>query len=316
MLERMASRSGACSVPTDVGREPDAPVGSGLALVGLVARARGSAVRVRRGARLQRALATLVLIASALVARRASADPRTDYFIKQLKTSDDFKVRTQAALALGASGDDAAVEPLCGALSDSDNAVKVASAAALGKLGKASGVTCLKSARSREKNSDVIAQIDQSIAKLTGGGGAPPPVGADTKIYVAIEITNKTNRSNAEVDAFVRAAIQNRLLGNKGYAVAPKGETVDAGGKIIKSKSLKGYLVIASVEAPSYSNGNLVVTVNMTMWTYPDKALKAQFAPKFTQENTSTTDTEGETILMRMASEKATDSFVKVANSL
>ena len=47
-----------------------------------------------------------------------------------------------------------------------------------------------------------------------------------------------------------------------------------------------------------------------------DKALKAQFAPKFTQENTTSTDTEGETILMKMASEKATDSFVKVANSL
>lgn len=258
----------------------------------------------------------VVAILGLVVTRSASADPRTDYFIKQLKTSDDFKVRTQAALALGASGDDAAVEPLCTALGDSDNAVKVASAAALGKLGKSGGVTCLKSARAKEKNADVIAQIDQSIAKLTGGGSAPPPVGADTKIYVAIEITNKTSRPASEIDALVRGAIQARILGNKGYAVAPKGETVDAGGKLIKSKSLKGYLVIASVEAPSYANGNLVVTVNMTMWTYPEKALKAQFAPKFTQENTTSTDTEGETILMKMASEKATDSFVKVANSL
>jgi hypothetical protein len=258
-----------------------------------------------------------VLAASVSIAGTASADPRTDYFIKQLKTSDDFKVRTQAALALGASGDDAAVDPLCGALADSDNAVKVAAAAALGKLGKSSGVTCLKSARAREKNSDVVAQIDQSIAKLTGGGGnTPPAVGADTKIYVAIEITNKTSRSASEIETLVRNAIQSRILTNKGYAVAPKGETVDAGGKIIKSKNLKGYLVIAAVEAPSYANGNLVVTVNMTMWTFPDKALKAQFAPKFTQENTSSTDTEGENILMKMASEKATDSFVKVANSL
>ncbi len=289
----MVSRLGARSGPSDVRTDPPGSVSRVFAV-----------------------LAGFLLLASLFVARTAVADPRTDYFIKQLKTSDDFKVRTQAALALGASGDDAAVEPLCGALSDSDNSVKVAAAAALGKLGKASGVACLKSARGKEKNSDVITQIDQSIGKLTGTGSAPPPVGADTKIYVAIEITNKTGRPNAEVEGLVRGAIQSRILGNKGYAVAPKGETVDAGGKIIKSKSLKGYLVIASVEAPSYANGNLVVTVNMTMWTYPDKALKAQFAPKFTQENTKSTDTEGETILMKMASEKATDSFVKVANSL
>ncbi|MFO0614044.1 MAG: HEAT repeat domain-containing protein [Polyangiaceae bacterium] len=262
-------------------------------------------------------IAGAVMAASVALAGTAAADPRTDYFIKQLKTSDDFKVRTQAALALGASGDDAAVEPLCGALSDSDNSVKVASAAALGKLGKSGGLTCLKSARAKEKNADVIAQMDQSIAKLTGGGGAtPPPVTADTKIYVAIEITNKTSRSASEIEGIVRGAIQAKILGNKGYAVAPKGESVEAGGKLIKSKNLKGYLVIAAVEAPSYANGELAVTVNMTMWTFPEKALKAQFAPKFTQENTSSTDTEGENILMKMAAEKATDSFVKVANSL
>jgi len=260
-------------------------------------------------------VATVVTTPFTLVAH---ADPRTDYFIKQLKSADDFKVRTQAALALGASGDDAAVEPLCTAVgSDSDNSVKVAAAAALGKLGKSGGLKCLKSARAKESNKDVNAQIDQSIGKLSGGGGNnPPPVDANTKIYVAIEITNKTSRPSAEIENIVRPAIQAKILGNKGYAVAPKGETVDAGGKLIKSKSLTGYLVIASVEAPVYKDGNLVVIVNMTMWTYPDKALKAQFAPKFTQENTSSTDTEGENILFKMGAEKATDSFVKVANSL
>lgn len=246
----------------------------------------------------------------------AAADPRTDYLVKQLKTSDDFRVRTQAALSLGASGDGAAVEPLCGALSDSNASVKVAAAAALGKLGKAEAVRCLKSARAKESDKDVIAQIDQSVAKLSGGGDDPPAPGSDTKYYVAIEVTNKTKRPNAEIEALVRGAIQSKILGTSGYAVAPKSETVEKGGQIVKGKKLKGYLLIAAVDPPSYSGGNLNVTVNVTMWTYPEKALKAQFAPKLTQEGTTSTDTEGENILMKMASEKAAESFMKVAASL
>jgi hypothetical protein len=262
------------------------------------------------------AVAGVVLFALAGMAGEASADPRTDYLVKQLKTSDDFKVRTQAALSLGASGDSAAVDPLCGALSDSNTSVRVAAAAALGKLGKSDGVKCLKGAKSKESDKDVLAQIDQSIAKLSGGGNDPPAVGADTKIYVAIEITNKTKRSDSEIDGIVRAALQAKILSHSGYAVAPKSETAAKGGDIVKSKKLKGFLLIAAVDPPSYSGGSLSVTVNVTMWTYPDKALKAQFAPKLTQGDTPSTDTEGETLLMKMASENAADSFVKVAASL
>jgi hypothetical protein len=257
------------------------------------------------------------LLALLGLAGRADADPRTDYLVKQLKSSDDFRVRTQAALSLGASGDAAAVDPLCGALTDANASVKVAAAAALGKLGKAEGVKCLKAAKSKESDKDVLTQIDQSIAKLSGGGGNDPPApGPDTKYYVAIEITNKTNRSNSEIEGIVRGAIQAKLLGSSGYAVAPKSETVDKGGQIVKGKKLKGYLLIAAVDPPSYSGGDLNVTVNVTMWTYPDKALKAQFAPKLTQEGTPSSDPEGEKLLMKMASEKATESFMKVAASL
>jgi hypothetical protein len=35
--------------------------------------------------------------------RPALADPRTAFLVEQLKSSDDYRVRTQAALALGAS---------------------------------------------------------------------------------------------------------------------------------------------------------------------------------------------------------------------
>jgi hypothetical protein len=238
----------------------------------------------------------------------------------QLKTSDDFRVRTQAALGLGASGDEAAVKPLCDALGDGNASVKVAAAAALGKLGKPSGAPCLKAASARETAPGVKTQIDKSLAALqapaTPAPAAPPPPGPDTKYYVAIQITNKTTRPAAEVDAMVRGAMQDKILARKGFAVAPKAETAAQGGQIVKGKKLKGFFLIAVVEAPVYGGGDLTQVVRVSMWTYPDKALQGEFAPKLTQNGTPKADPQSETVLIKMAAENAVETFQKVAASL
>ncbi len=173
-----------------------------------------------------------------LIPRPAQADPRTSYLTDQLKSNDDYRVRTQAALALGASGDNAAVKPLCDALGDSNVSVKIAAAAALGKLGKPTGLPCLESALKRESTASVKSQIDKSVTALRSGGGSsaggsatPPPPDAKTKVYVAIQVTNKTSRGAGDVDTLIRSAIQDKLLAKPGYAVAPKSETPRRAGR-------------------------------------------------------------------------------------
>ena len=271
------------------------------------------------------ARATMLLwlaIGITLIPRAGQADPRTSYLSDQLKSNDDYRVRTQAALALGASGDDAAVKPLCEALADSNVSVKVAAAAALGKLGKPAGLPCLQSAGKRESAPSVKSQIEKSVASLqaggssAGGGSAPPPPDAKTKVYVAIQVTNKTSRGASDVDALIRAAMQEKPRAKPGYAVAPKSETPTQGGPIVKSKKLKGFFLIATVEAPVYAGGNLSQTVRISMWTYPDKALQGEFAPKLTQSGTPKTDTQSEDVLMKMCVENAIESFQKVVASL
>ncbi|MFO0762438.1 MAG: HEAT repeat domain-containing protein [Byssovorax sp.] len=226
-------------------------------------------------------------------------------------------MRTQAALALGASGDDAAVQPLCGALGDASEPVKVAAAAALGKLAKPGGLACLKDADKRESSASVKAQIQKSIASIDGGGAAaPPPVGPDTKVYVAIQVTNKTKRPSAEVEALVRAAMQSKILAKAGYAVAPKAETPAQGGQIVKSKKLKGFFLIATVEAPVYAGGDLTQIVRVSMWSYPDKALQAELAPKLTQSGTPSADPKSETELMKLCVDNAVETFQKIVASM
>src|SRR5205823_5090755 len=143
-----------------------------------------------------RALAILFVALVSIFAapRPVLAAQSVSDLINQLKNDDDYRVRTQAAIALGVSGDDAAVKPLCDAITaDSNAAVQVAAAAAIGKLGKASGLTCLQGVQSKVTQPSVKKQIEQSIATLqsssSSGGSAAPP-GPNTKYYVAIQVTN------------------------------------------------------------------------------------------------------------------------------
>jgi hypothetical protein len=264
-----------------------------------------------------------LLLASVLGSALAPAVARgatVAQLIEQLKSSEDYRVRTQAALALGASSDDAAVKPLCDALGDANVSVKVAAAAALGKLGKPAAMPCLKAAQGKESAPSVKSQIDKSIAALgqsaPSGPSTPPPPGTDAKYYVAIEVKNKTSRSAAEVEAIVRGAIQDKILAKKGFAVAPKTETSAQGGQIVKSKRLKGFFLVATVEPPVYGGGDLTQVVRVTMWTYPDKSLQGEFAPKLTQSGTPKADTQSENLLMKMCAENAVESFQKVAATM
>src|SRR3954453_615218 len=82
-----------------------------------------------------RALSVLVLLGSLLwtgAARAQASD--LERLIYNLANSEDFRVRTQAALALGASKSERAVVPLCSGLGDPNTTVRAASAAALGAL--------------------------------------------------------------------------------------------------------------------------------------------------------------------------------------
>ena len=74
-------------------------------------------------------------LALLLLAPPSRADSRTDFLVGRLQ-AEDFRVRTNAALALGQTGDSAVVNPLCDALSDANEVVRQAVAVALQRLAK------------------------------------------------------------------------------------------------------------------------------------------------------------------------------------
>ena len=99
-------------------------------------------------------------------------------------------------------------------------------------------------------------------------------------------------------------------------AVLSKTESTAEGGKIVKSKKLKGFFLLATVDPPVYAGGNLSQTVHVSMLTYPDKSLQGNFSPKLTQSGTPSTDPASENELMKMCVENAIETFQKVVAAM
>ena len=248
----------------------------------------------------------------------SAAEGRIPFLIEQLKHATDFRLRTQAALALGASDDPVAVAPLCGGLDDASDSVRSASAAALGRLKNKGGIGCLRGHRG-DSSASVRSVIERSIQLLeanNGQAGKPPPPGPNDSVYVAIgTVTDKTGRSDESVPQLVTSAMQNKLLSTRGYAVAPQGETGQVAKKVIRQNSLRGYMLQARVEPPRSNGSDLTILIRVTMWSYPDKALQGEFTPKLTMPGASIGDRESEDNLIKMAVERAVDSFAQVVAS-
>jgi HEAT repeat protein len=93
-------------------------------------------------------LAPAVVALSLSFTAVAAADARTDFLIRMLATSAQFRVRTQAALALGGQAPAGSItQALAKALGDEHPAVRAASASSLGRLKDASAAPSLRAAQ-------------------------------------------------------------------------------------------------------------------------------------------------------------------------
>jgi HEAT repeats len=268
----------------------------------------------------RKALGALFVLVLLLVSAAAQGDSRVDFLSERLH-SDDFRVRTNAALALGATNDDAAVSPLCGALSDSNDVVRRAAVEALKRLSRSSSLDCLRRRASVEPSGSIKSQIQRAIESIdSGGGGAggssgnggPPPLVANAKFYVSISpVTNNTTRPTGEIDQIVEDAIKGKLSSLGGYQLAPGGEAPDAARATISKRRLKGYYLSVAVEKFDYSDNDLRVRIKIAVFSYPGKDLRGEVPAGATMSGTSPGNKSAEDQLMRAVAESATEKFAQ-----
>lgn len=101
-----------------------------------------------------------------------AAQDRTQ-LVRILESDLDFRVRIQAAFALGNTRDPSALDPLVRALADPNPAVRAAAATGLARLGNPRALTALGNL-SRDSSAAVRVQAERAIRQITGQGPSAP----------------------------------------------------------------------------------------------------------------------------------------------
>jgi hypothetical protein len=271
-----------------------------------------------------RVIAALLVV---LVASAARADSRVDFLADRLRhpppagQADDFRVRTNAALALGATNDDAAVAPLCSGLGDPSDVVRQAVAIALRRLARASSLDCLRRRMTVETNVSVRLQLRRAIDVIEASGGpssvspdgrGAPATSAAAKFYVALSpVTNNTSRSTAEVERVVHDAIASKLGQLGEFQIAPSGEASEAARAVLSKHRLKGFYLAISVDKFDYSDASLRVHVKIAIFSYPGRDLRGEVPAGATLPGARPGDKAAEDELMSVVAARAAELFAQ-----
>jgi hypothetical protein len=274
-----------------------------------------------------------LVLALSLVATGAAADPRTARLTESLR-ADDYRVRTNAALALGGTADDGAVAPLCGVLADTSEVVRQASAAALKRLAKPAALPCLRTQLAREQSETVKTQLARAIEALepaatpgaatsgavapgggagaTGAASAPNP---GAKYYVALSsVTNRTTRPQPEIETLILRALRSKMDTIGTFEIAPARETEAVAKATISRRKLKGLYLSISVD-PIKFDGGTSATVKVAVFSYPNKDLRAEVPARGTVSGGARGDAAAENAAMEFAAARAIELIAKNADN-
>jgi hypothetical protein len=266
-------------------------------------------------ARLLVAVTTALLVLSGR--GEARADGRVQFLAERLKyppasgQADDFRVRTNAALALGATKSDDAVAPLCSALDDPSEVVRQAVAVAFKRLAKPTSADCLKRRAGVETVASVRQEIDRAVAALAAAAPATAPV-PNAKYYVSLSrVANHTSRDASEVERIVREAVSSKLGEVGGYELAPSTESNEAAKATLARRKLKGYYLAISVDKFDYSDQGLRVRVKIAVFSYPAKDLRGEIPAGATLPGAHPGDRGSEDQLMGVVAARAAELFAQ-----
>lgn len=258
-------------------------------------------------------LLVLGLSASLLVPVEARAES-VAALAKKLAESDDFRVRTQAALALGGSADKKAVTPLCGGLDDESDTVRAAAAAALGRLALG-GTACLERRKGRESSKNVLKMIDKAL-RLIAEAASGPALGGASKHYVALLPPRVNGKRTQEIAAAALTGLRDAGKKSRGIVFAPEGEKLDEAKKRLrKHPEVLGWALQPQITV-RYDDPQLVVEVTVDILAYPEKTPQGSLSQRAGKGGIKGTDEAAEDDLVQSVCRDAFKKFVEMAEQV
>jgi hypothetical protein len=214
----------------------------------------------------------------------AAADARTDFLIRMLSSSTQFRVRTQAALALGGQqSESSVVQALMGALKDEHPAVRAASAAALERLRDPTALTALRSAQS-DSDGSVRSAVRSAITVLESSNRAstpepsstPSPVPGPATFYVGVGVPGSQVGLSTGALRGLRDHVVQQVSQIGGVRLAPEDEDRKAADRVIGASKLVGYYIDSSVTNIEIKpDGAVRAQVSVIIGSYPDRNIRA-----------------------------------------
>jgi HEAT repeats len=278
---------------------------------------------MRRGGVLGAALLAAVVVAFA--PRAAHADEARLKFLSEKMKDGDPRVRTSAALALGASSEDGAVEPLCGGLNDREDVVRQAAAVALKRLNRSRSLACLRAREPNETNEAAKIAITRAIEAISSGGEGGGRGGGSTeaikenpnaKYYISLStVANQTGRAQTEVEKIVLNSVRQKLEAAGVVQLAPSTESPEKAREVMKGRKLKGFYLAIAVDRFDYADGNLRVKVKIGVFNYPNKSLLGNVDKTLTAQGVSIGDKASEDRLLELAAGLASEQFAQNASA-
>ncbi len=223
-------------------------------------------------------LALVLAIACGLAALSPAAGQLSDRaaVVRVLQESHDFRARTRAALALGASADPAMAAPLATALRDSNPAVRAAAADGLGRLGSPTQLGALRTL-SRDPERHVRDAATRAITAIetrvrasaprpatpaptsplspapTPAAPAPtappvPPIHWDQTRYVVVigSMVNRSGYPHATLASVLRSEVVRSLVGVRGVGILA-GTPTTANEQEITRRHIRRYRLDGSI---------------------------------------------------------------------
>jgi hypothetical protein len=216
---------------------------------------------------------------------RVHADSRTDFLVRMLASSDQFRVRTQAALALGSRAPEpAAVKALVGALKDDHPAVRSASAGALELLKDPTALASLRAAR-KDRDSSVRGAVEHAIAALeTASSGAmartaQEEAAGSSTFYVAVGTPSAQAALPEPALRSLRELVVKQVSELDGVRLAPENENQAAAAGVLRKTKLIGYYLDSAItKIEQRPDGALRAQVSVIVGTYPGRAMRVMLS--------------------------------------
>ncbi|MEZ4368531.1 MAG: HEAT repeat domain-containing protein [Kofleriaceae bacterium] len=243
-----------------------------------------------RGPWLARAASWMMVALATVMLVGGTAWANVPQLIKDLEQGSDFKIRLSAAIGLTNQNDQRGVEPMIKALGDSNQNVRAAAAAGLGKLVNASttkalqkkALAALKKAADSDSSSVVKKAATKSAADIgvIGGGGAGAIVAGG--IYIDVQpVALGAGVTASGVATLMQKTITKALAKQKKMQTTvmtswPGGKPTAAD---LKKNSVDGFQVTATLTSLSVKSGGgnatVACKVKLIVATYPAASMFA-----------------------------------------